>query len=138
MSDDVSLNFRCTGFNGVAARTKVAIGPDSVINCVTVRAEQLSVGPEQFLSNLLDPLIQLAPENFQDRAFGSGHAGSSHAAECPQLIETHDFNLGIALREFLADQRIFRGRTAVARDGVRKLNEPIDIALKQEMQPRAE
>src|SRR5215472_3217177 len=114
MSDDVALNFRRACFNGVAARAQVTVSPHAVVDCVVVPGLELSVGSQQFLGDLLEALVQLAPEDFLDRAFRSGHAGGADTAESAHLVAAHDLDLGVALCQLLADKRIFRGRTAIA------------------------
>src|SRR6202142_952837 len=93
---------------------QVSRGPRLVIGRVWIGPEQLSIGAENFLGDLLQALIQLAPEKFLDGTFRPRDASSSHAAESPHLIEPHDFDFGVTLREFLADDQIFGRRFAVA------------------------
>src|SRR5882724_642128 len=103
--------------------------------CVT--AQQLSVGTEQLLRDLLESLIEFAPEDFLDRALRSRHTSSRDAAKSPHLIEAHDFNFRAALRELLADQWVFGGGPSVTLDGPREFDEAGDEAFKDEMQASA-
>jgi hypothetical protein len=77
MPDDVALHFGSAGLDGVAAGAQVAVGPCSVIDGVWIVAEQLSIGAENFLGDLLQALIQLAPEKFLDGTFRPRNASSS-------------------------------------------------------------
>ena len=93
------------------------------VDGVRVAAEKLAVGAEQFLRDLLEALVELAPENFLDGAFGARHAGGGDAAEGAHLIEAHDFDFRAALREFLANDGIFGGGAAVAYGGASEFDE---------------
>src|SRR4029077_17845474 len=79
--DDVALNLRCACLDGVAARAQIAVRPDAFVDGVAVRGFELSVGTEQFLRDLLEPLVQLAPEDLLNRAFGPRDSGGADAAE---------------------------------------------------------
>src|SRR5580658_1617553 len=137
MSDDVALHFGSTGFDGIAARAQVSVGPHAIVNGARIAAQQLAVRAEYFLRDLLEALIELAPENFLDAALGAGHAGSGETAEGAHLIEAHDFDFGAALREFLANDGILRGRPAVALNALREFDEARDVAFENKMQARA-
>src|ERR1700678_999480 len=137
MPDDVALHLRGTGFDRVAARPEVAVGPRTVIDSVRIIAEKLAVRAQDFLGDLLQPLVQFTPKKFLDRAFGAGDAGSRHAAERAHLVEAHDFDFGIRLGQFLTDDGIFRGGFAVALKLLRKFDQPADTALKDQVEPRA-
>ena len=99
-----------------------------------VTAQQLSVGTEQLLRDLLEALIEFAPENFLDRALRARYTRSRDAAKGPHLIEAHDFNFRAALRELLADEWVFGGGPSVTLDGPREFDEAGDIAFEDEMQ----
>ena len=102
-----------------------------------VTAQQLSVGTEQLLRDLLEALIEFAPENFLDRALRARYTRSRDAAKGPHLIEAHDFNFRAALGEFLADEWVFGGGPSVTLDGPREFDEAGDIAFEDEMQASA-
>src|ERR1700730_580309 len=74
MADDVALHFGSAGFDGIAARAQVGVGPHAIVNRVRITAKQLAIRAENFLCDLLQALIELAPENFLDAALGSRHA----------------------------------------------------------------
>src|SRR5580658_11006112 len=129
MADDVALHFRSTGFDGIAARAQVGVGPHAVVNGARVAGEELAVGAENFLRDLLEALIELTPENFLDAAFGPGHSRRGEAAEGAHLIETHDFNFGAALREFLTNDGVFSGGPTVALDVARQFDQTRDVTF---------
>src|SRR5271168_4547786 len=114
MPNYVSLHLGGAGFNCISSSPQVSVGPNSLVNGVGVAAQQLTIRTEQLLRDLLEPLVEFAPEYLLDRPLGPRHACGAYAAECPHLIETHDFNFCAALRELLADDRIFARRPPVA------------------------
>src|SRR5258708_22753633 len=96
---------------------------------VCVTAQQLSVGTEQLLRDLLEALIEFAPENFLDRALRARHTRGRDAAKGPHLIEAHDFNFRAALRELLSDEWVFGGRPSVTLDCPRSFAEAVALAV---------
>src|SRR5215831_18260578 len=132
MADDVALHFGGSGFDGVSARAKVAVRPDAIVDGVGIAGKQLAVGAQQLLSELLDALIELTPEELLDRTLRAGHTSGSYAAESAQLIEAHDFDLSEGLSELLAHDGILRGDAAAARYCAREFDEAIDVALESE------
>src|ERR1700693_3813806 len=114
MADDVALHFRCARLDGIAAGAQIPVRPEAVVDGVWIAAQKLPVGTKQFLCNLLEALVELAPEYFLDRSFGPGNAGCRNAAEGAHLIEAHDFDFRATLRQLLTDERIFAGGAAVA------------------------
>jgi len=104
---------------------------------VRIASHQLAIGAENFLGDLLEALVELAPENFLDRAFGSGDTRGGDTAEGAHLIETHDFDFCAALREFLANDGVFGGGAAVALGRASEFDEARDVTLESEMQARA-
>src|ERR1700758_5623034 len=106
MPDDVALYFGRTSFDGVAPRAEVGVSPDAFIHGVRISGLKLAIRAKNFLGNLLEPLIQLAPENFLNAAFGPRHACRGNAAERAHLIEAHNFDFGAALCELLTDQGV--------------------------------
>src|ERR1700722_862057 len=137
VADDVALHFGSAGLDGVAASAQVTIGPGAVIHGVRIVAEKLAVRAENFLGHLLDTLIQFAPKKFLDRAFGARNASGGHAAERAHLIEAHDFDFGVSLGQFLADDGIFRGRLAVSLKLFGKLDQPGHMTLENQVEARA-
>ena len=101
-------------------------------------ARQLAVGPQQFHGDLLEALIQLAPEDLLDGAFRTGLAGLHHAANGAHLVQAHDFDFGVALRQFLPDHGIFSGGASIALDLVRQLDQPPELAFEGDLQARAQ
>jgi hypothetical protein len=65
-------------------------------------------------------------------------AGFHHAADGAHLVEAHDFDFGVALRQFLADDRIFGGGSSVAFDAVRQLDEARELAFEGDLQAGAQ
>ena len=94
-------------------------------------------GPSNFLCDLLQALIEFAPENFLNATFGAGDAGGGETAEGAHLIEAHDFDFGAALREFLANDGILGGGAAVALNLAGEFDEASDVTLEGEMQAGA-
>src|SRR4051794_31703583 len=138
MPDDVALDLRGPRFDGVAPRAQVAVRPLAVVDRARVAAFQLAVWTQQLLRDLLEALVQLAPENLLDRALGSGDAGRADAAEGAHLVRAHGFDFDVALRQFLADDGIVGGGAAVPLHGARQLDEPIHVALVGDLQAGAE
>src|SRR5258707_5958610 len=103
--------------------------------CVT--AQQLSVATEQLLGDLLESLIEFAPEDFLDRALRSRHTRSRDAAKGPHLIEAHDFNFRAALRKLLADEWVFGGGPSVTLDGPREFDEAARASVDGELHARS-
>jgi len=66
VSNDVSLYFGSAGFDGIAAGSQVGVRPDPVVDGARVAGQQLAVGTQQLLRDLLESLVKLAPENFLD------------------------------------------------------------------------
>src|SRR5271168_5019422 len=97
--DDVPLHLGRAGLDGVSTSSQVSVRPHPFVDRVRIACQQLAVGAEQFLRDLLEALVQLTPEYFLDRALGTRHAGDGDTAEGAHLIETHDFNFGAALRK---------------------------------------
>ncbi len=99
---------------------------------------ELPVRSKNLLRRLLEALVQLAPENLLNGAFGPRHSSSADAAEGAHLVHTHDLDLRITLRQLLTHQRILRCRTPIALNGLRKLNQPAHVALIDDLQSCAE
>src|ERR1700733_9930379 len=137
VADDVSLHFGSTGFDGIAARAQIRVRPHAIVNGTRVASQQLAVWAENFLRDLLQALIELAPEYFLDAAFGAGDAGGGEAAEGAHLIEAHDFDFGAALCELLANDGILRGGASVALDVARKFDQASNVTLENQVQARA-
>src|SRR5580704_10902422 len=137
MPDDVALHLARTGLDSISSSAQVGVRPQPFVDRVPIACQQLAVGTENFLGDLLQALVELAPEDFLDRAFGTRHAGCGDAAKGAHLVESHDFNLGAALCEFLADERVLRGGPAVARSRAREFDETRDVTLEDKMQARA-
>src|SRR5580704_7566029 len=137
MADDVALHLGGPGFDSIPASAEISVGPKPFVDGVRVAAEELAVRAENLLRDLLEALVELAPEDFLYRAFGAGDAGSGDTAESAHLVETHDLDFRAALCEFLANDWIFGGGAAVAWDGARELDEARDVTLENEMQARA-
>src|SRR5260370_37157648 len=70
MPDDAALYFRCTCFDRVPARPKIAVRPDAFIDRMTVIGKKLTIWPEDFLRDLLQPLVQCAPKHLLNGSFG--------------------------------------------------------------------
>jgi len=137
MSNDVSLYFGSAGFDRISTGSQVGIRPDPVVDRARIAGHQLAVGAEQLLRDLLEPLVELAPENLLDGALGPWHARCGDAAESAHLVEAHDFDFRAALGEFLADEGIFGSGPAVALDGVREFDETGDKTLENEVEASA-
>src|SRR5262245_61057193 len=138
MADDVSLNLRSSGFDGVTARTQIAVGPASIVDGVLVTGFELAVGAKQLLGDLLEALVQLAPEDLLDRSFRAGNAGRAEAAEGSHLVPAHDLDLCVALCEFLAYDGICGGRTAVALGRPRQLCKALHVPAVGDLESSAE
>src|SRR5271157_3910371 len=136
MADDIALHLARAGFDGVSACTQIAVGPKPFVDGVGIACHELPVRTENFLGDLLEALVELAPEYFLDGAFGAGDASGSDTAEGAHLVEAHDLNFRAALGEFLADDRIFGRGAPVALDGPRKFDEARDVALEDKVQAR--
>src|SRR5580704_16297548 len=137
MSNDVPLHFGGPCLDSVSARAQVAIRPNPFIDGTRVAAQQLTVGTEQLLRDLLKALVELAPENLLNGTLRARHAGHGDAAECPHLVEAHDFNFRAALREFLADERVLGSGPTVALDASGKFNKARDGAFEYKMKASA-
>src|SRR5437764_13491120 len=108
MPNNAALYLRGACLNGVAARTQISVGPRAFINCMAVRAFQLSVGAKQFLGDLLEALVQFAPKDFLDRPFRARYTGRADAAESAHLVQAHDLDLSVTLGQLLAHDWILR------------------------------
>src|SRR5271167_807249 len=137
MSDDVALHLGGACFDGVSAGAQVGVGPLPFVDGVRITCRELTVGTEDFLSDLLQALVKLAPKNFLDRSLGARDASGRNAAEGAHLVEAHNLDFRATLRELLANDGIFGGGAAVALDGARELDEAREITLEDEMQARA-
>src|SRR5580704_7867020 len=138
VAHDIALNFRSAGLNSIAARAQPGVGPLAVVEGKLGSVRQLAVGAEQFHSHLLEALIQFAPKNLLNRTFGAGLSGFDHAADGAHLVQAHDFDFGVALREFLADDRVLRGGPAVAFDGASQVEKARELALESNLETRAQ
>src|SRR5437660_8417789 len=110
MPNDVALDFRRACFDGVAAGTQIAVGPHAAIDRVRAVAFELSVGAEQLLRDLLEALVELAPEYFLDGAFRPRNTRRADAAEGAHLVHAHDLDFRVALGQLLAHERVLGGR----------------------------
>src|ERR1700722_15525493 len=137
MSNDVPLHFGGPRLDCISASAQVGVRPNPFVDGAWIAAQQLTIWAEQLLRDLLEPLVELAPENLLNRTLRARHACSGNAAECPHLVEAHDFDLRAALRELLSDKRILRSGLPVALDASRKFNQTRDRALEYEMQASA-
>src|SRR5208282_4492619 len=137
MADDVALHFGSACFDGVSAGSQVGVGPEPLIDGVRIACHELAVGTQNFLGDLLEALVELAPKYLLDRAFGAGDAGSRDTAEGAHLVVAHDLDFRAALGELLANDWIFGRWKAFALDATRKFDEARDIALEDEMQASA-
>src|ERR1700730_2070892 len=137
MPNNVALHLGGAGFDGISASAQVSVGPNSFVDGVRVAAQELAVGTEQFLRDLLEALVELAPEDFLDRALRARYTSGGDAAEGAHLVEAHDFNLRAALCELLADDRVLSGGPAVALDRPREFDKTGNIALEGKMQASA-
>src|SRR5205823_5798910 len=135
---NVPLNLRRARLDRVAARTEITISPHSVIDRVAVRPFELAVRSEQFLRYLLQPLVQFAPHEFLNRTFRTRDAGRGKAAERTHLVEAHDLDLGVTLRQFLPDDRILCGWTTVSFNAARQLDQSLDVAAIDHLESGAE
>src|SRR3984957_5039448 len=133
MADDVALHLGSAGFDGIASRAQVGVGPHAVVNRARIAGQQLAVRSQDFLRDLLQALIKLAPEYFLNAAFRARYAGGGEAAEGAHLIEAHDFDFGTALCEFLANDGILRGGASIALDIAREFDQTRDVAFENEM-----
>src|ERR1035438_2373706 len=59
VSDDVALNFGCAGFDGIAPRPQVRVGPLAIVESAVARSRQLAIRAEHFHGDLLQALVQL-------------------------------------------------------------------------------
>src|ERR1039457_4021621 len=138
VADDVALDLGRAGFDGVAARAQIGVGPLAAVEGEVGAARQLAVWPEQLHGHLLEALIQLAPEDLLNRPFRTGLAGFHHAADGAHLVEAHDFDFGVALRQLLADDRVLGGGPSVAFDAVRQLDQARELAFEGDLQAGAQ
>src|SRR5450432_1957448 len=99
---------------------------------------QLNVRTQQFRGYLLEALIQLGPEDFLYRAFGPWHALLINTCDGAHLVQPHDLDIDKALGQLLPHYRVFRSRSAVPLDGVRELDQPIELALENDLHAGAE
>src|SRR5437763_1074582 len=106
MADDVSLDLRSSGFNRVSARPQIRIGPLAIVESEFTASFQLRKRPQYLLCYLLEALVQLAPEEFLDGALRPGSALVIHTADGPNLVEAHDFDFGVDLRQLLTNHRV--------------------------------
>src|SRR5487761_1985398 len=138
VADDVALNLRRARLDGVAARAQIPVRPLALVDHAGRSVRQLPIRPENLHRNLLEALIQLAPYDLLDRAFRPRHTRFVDAGERPQLIQPHHFDLGVALRQFLPDQRILRGGFSIAVDFFCNFDEAVKVAAVIHLQRRAE
>src|SRR5579872_972055 len=106
VAEDEALNFRRARFNRIPAGAQVAVGPLAFVDDIRRALRELSVLAEHFLRDLVEALVELAPEDFLDGPFRPRHAALIDAAVGAHLIEAHDFDFGVTLGELLADDRI--------------------------------
>lgn len=137
MADDIALHFRRACLDCVSTRPQVTVRPESVVDGAHITRDKLAVGAEQFLSYLLQTLVEFAPEYLLYGTFWPGDARGTDAAEGAQLIQSHDFNFRIALREFLSDERISDGGLPMFSKYVGELDQSVDIAFEKKMQASA-
>ena len=97
----------------------------------------MAIGSQQFLGELLQALVEFAPEQFLNGALRTRCARSCDAAEGAQLVQAHDFDFGIALSEFLPKDGILRRRPAIVLGDPREFDQAVDIALENQDETRA-
>jgi len=93
-----------------------------------IAGEQLAVGTQQLLSDLLETLVEFAPENFLNGSLWTRHTRGSDAAECAHLVEAHDFDFRAALRDFWRMRGSSR-RPPVTLDSAREFDKTGDETL---------
>src|SRR5580700_9415765 len=134
MSNDVSLYLGSAGFDSIPTGSQVPIRPNPVVDRPRVASQQLAVRTKQLLSDLLETLVELAPENFLDGSLRPRNTRGGDAAESTHLIEAHDLNFRAALRELLADEGIFGCGPPITLDSAREFDETRDEALEAKVQ----
>src|SRR5579883_847541 len=97
MADDVALDLRSPGFDGIAPRSQKRVSPLAVIDRVRVAFAERRKRSQQFGRDLLEALVQLRPENFQYRALRPRHTLLIYARNGAHLIQAHDFDVSVAL-----------------------------------------
>src|SRR5260370_11120430 len=133
MPNNVALDFRSSSFDSVPARAQIAVCPDSLVEDQGIAGLKLAIGSHKLLRYLLDTLVQFAPKNLLNRTLRPGHTCNRDSAESAHLVQAHDFNLGITLRQFLADQWILCRRAPISLKRMRQLDEPADILPKNQV-----
>src|SRR5258708_4612425 len=104
MADDVALDLAGSGFDGISAAAQILVRPLAFVERIGGAVRELAVRPQNFHRDLLEALVQLAPKDFLNRTFGSGHAGFIDARERTKLVHAHHFDFGVNLRELLPNQ----------------------------------
>src|SRR5438270_210463 len=74
VSDDVALDLGRSGLDRVPTAAQIAIRPLAVIERIRRSVIELTIWTLNFHRDLLESLVQLAPENLLDRTFRSRHA----------------------------------------------------------------
>src|SRR5260370_40215857 len=96
--DDIPLDLGRSGFDRVSAASQIPIGPLPVVESLCRPMIELTIGPLNLHRDLLESLVQLAPEDLLERPLRPRHARFLDSAESPELVQAHDFNCGITLR----------------------------------------
>ena len=66
MPDDVSLYLGSAGFDGIPASSQVGVRPHPVVDSARIAGQQLAIRTQQLLRDLLESLVEFAPEKFLD------------------------------------------------------------------------
>src|SRR5215831_6214330 len=77
---------------------------------------QLRKWTQDFLADLLHPLVHLTPVEFIERGFGPRWLPTQLVGHRPVVIEAHDIHTDVGLRQFLSDHWISAQRLAIAFD----------------------
>src|SRR5579883_2681393 len=115
MADDVALDLAGSGFDGVAARAQIAVGPLAFIEGVRRSVRELAVRAEHFHGDLLEALVEFAPEDFLNGALRAGDSGFVDSRKRAHLVAAHHLDFGVHLRELLTDNGVVRA-PALTRD----------------------
>src|SRR2546426_9000366 len=78
LRDDVALHLGGAGIDGRGARPQQLVAPQAIVCGTCLALREQTVGAEDLESCLLEPLLQLTPEDLEHRALGTGLAGALH------------------------------------------------------------
>src|SRR5262249_52031121 len=97
---------------------------------------QLREWTQNFLADLLHPLVHLTPVEAIERSFGPRWLPTKLVGHRAVVIEAHDIHTDVGLRQFLSDHWISAQRLAIAFDLFSHVDDVVQGSLHLHLRPK--